>query len=159
MIGNQERWQEDLFVAGPLSSLIPEDHILKQVDKVIDLSWLRSEVKDTYSRTMGRPSIDPESALRLMLAGYFQGIVRASLFTFSISKSIAAPYSSKSTLFIKSTLNFTEMDTWLTCIIASGMRNRIICALRQQQPQINKFIIIDGAVSTSKNIMQNYLCK
>ena len=29
MIGTQKRWQEDLFVAGPLSSLIPEDHILK----------------------------------------------------------------------------------------------------------------------------------
>ena len=75
MIGNQERWQEDLFVAGPLSSLIPNDHILKQVDKVLDLSWLRREVVDCYSETMGRPSIDPESALRLMLAGYFQGIV------------------------------------------------------------------------------------
>lgn len=75
MIGNQERWQEDLFVAGPLSQLIPDDHILKQVDKILDLSWLRNEVADTYSQTMGRPSIDPESALRLMLAGYFQGIV------------------------------------------------------------------------------------
>jgi transposase len=75
VIGNQERWQEDLFVAGPLSSLIPNDHILKHVDKVLDLSWLRREVEDCYSETMGRPSIDPESALRLMLAGYFQGIV------------------------------------------------------------------------------------
>ena len=75
MIGNQERWQEDLFVAGPLSSLIPQDHILKQVDKVLDLSWLRSEVADTYDQTMGRPSIDPEAALRLMLAGYFQNII------------------------------------------------------------------------------------
>ncbi len=75
MIGNQERWQEDLFVAGPLSSLIPDDHILKQVDKVLDLSWLRREVADCYNANMGRPSIDPESALRLMLAGYFQGIV------------------------------------------------------------------------------------
>ena len=75
MIGNQERWQEDLFVAGPLSSLIPNDHVLKRVDKVLDLSWLRKEVADCYSETMGRPSIDPESALRLMLAGYFQGIV------------------------------------------------------------------------------------
>ena len=75
MIGTQDRWQEDLFVAGPLSQLIPEDHILKQVDKVIDLSWLRGEVSDTYNEAMGRPSIDPESALRLMLAGYFQGIV------------------------------------------------------------------------------------
>lgn len=75
MIGNQERWQEDLFVAGPLSSLVPNDHILKQVDKVLDLSWFRKEVTDCYSQAMGRPSIDPESALRLMLAGYFQGIV------------------------------------------------------------------------------------
>jgi len=75
VIGNQERWQEDLFVAGPLSSLIPEDHVLKQVNKVLDLSWLRKQVADCYSPTMGRPSIDPESALRLMLAGYFQGIV------------------------------------------------------------------------------------
>lgn len=75
MIGNQERWQEDLFVAGPLSNLIPDDHILKLVDKVLDLSWLRREVADCYNETMGRPSIDPESSLRLMLAGYFQGIV------------------------------------------------------------------------------------
>ncbi len=75
MIGNQQRWQEDLFVAGPLSSLIPDDHILKQVDKVLDLSWFRKEVADCYNANMGRPSIDPESALRLMLAGYFQGIV------------------------------------------------------------------------------------
>jgi transposase len=75
VIGNQERWQEDLFVTGPLSSLIPNDHVLKRVDKVLDLSWLRREVVDCYSETMGRPSIDPESALRLMLAGYFQGIV------------------------------------------------------------------------------------
>ena len=75
MIGNQERWQEDLFVAGPLSSLVPDDHILKQVDKVLDLAWLRDEVKDVYSSFQGRPSIDPEAALRLMLAGFFQGIV------------------------------------------------------------------------------------
>lgn len=75
MIGKQERYQEDLFVAGPLSSLIPNDHILKQVDKVLDLSWLHSEVVDLYCRTNGRPGIDPEAAVRLMLAGFFQGIV------------------------------------------------------------------------------------
>ena len=54
MIGNQERWQEDLFVAGPLSSLIPKDHILKRVDKMLDLSWLRREVTDCYNETMGK---------------------------------------------------------------------------------------------------------
>ena len=75
MLGKQERWQEDLFVAGPLSSLIPDDHILKRVDKVLDLSWLRQEVKDLYCSNNGRPGIDPEAAVRLMLAGFFQGIV------------------------------------------------------------------------------------
>lgn len=75
LLGKQERWQEDLFVAGPLSSLIPDDHILKQVDKVLDLSWLRNAVLDLYCSTNGRPGIDPEAAVRLMLAGFFQGIV------------------------------------------------------------------------------------
>ena len=75
MLGSQKRWQEDLFVAGSLSSLIPDDHILKQVDKILDLSWLRDEVKDLYRPYQGRPSIDPEAAVRLMLAGFFQGIV------------------------------------------------------------------------------------
>ena len=71
----KDRWQEDLFVAGPLRNLIPEDHILKRVDAVLDLSWLHEEVRDRYCQDNGRPSIDPESALRLMLAGFFQGIV------------------------------------------------------------------------------------
>ena len=76
MLGTQKRWQEELFVAGPLSSLIPEDHILKQVDKILDLSWLRKEVADLYCSNNGRPSIDPEAAVRLMLAGFFQGVVQ-----------------------------------------------------------------------------------
>lgn len=74
MLGRQERWQEDLFVAGPLRDLIPEDHILKRVDRVLDLSWLRGEVRACYDEAQGRPSLDPEAAVRLMLAGLFQGI-------------------------------------------------------------------------------------
>jgi transposase len=75
MIGSQDRLQEDLFVAAPLRDLIPDDHILKQLNCVLDLSWLRKEVRPLYDQSQGRPSIDPEAALRLMLAGFFQGIV------------------------------------------------------------------------------------
>jgi transposase len=74
MLGRQERWQEDLFVAGPLRDLIPDDHILKRVDAVLDLSWLRDAVHDCYDHITGRPGIDPEAAVRLMLAGLFHGI-------------------------------------------------------------------------------------
>ena len=75
MIGRQERWQEDLFVASPLRDLVPEDHILRKIDRVLDLSWLRSEVADLYDADRGRPGIDPEAAVRLMLAGLLEGIV------------------------------------------------------------------------------------
>ena len=75
MIGEQDSLQEELFVACSLSQLIDEDHILKRVDKVLDLRWLRKEVRALYDERNGRPSIDPEAAVRLMLAGYFQGLV------------------------------------------------------------------------------------
>ena len=75
MQGRQERDQEELFIAGSLLDLIPEDHLLRRVDAVLDLSWLHDGVRDCYCQDTGRPSIDPESALRLMLAGFFEGLV------------------------------------------------------------------------------------
>ena len=65
MLGRKERWQEDLFVAGPLSDLIPDDHVLRRVDRVLDLSWLRAEVRDLYCEHNGRPGIDPEAATQV----------------------------------------------------------------------------------------------
>jgi len=75
MIGRKDRSQDELFVACSLRELIPDDHVLKRVDRVVDLSWLRDEVRNLYNEREGRPSIDPEAAVRLMLAGFFQGIV------------------------------------------------------------------------------------
>ena len=64
----------ELFVTGTLEKLIPEDHILARVDRVLDLSWLRGEVADCYCADNGRPGIDPEVAVRLMPAGLLLGI-------------------------------------------------------------------------------------
>ena len=75
MLGKQNRSQEHLFVACSLRELVPDDHVLRRVNQVLDLSWLRSEVSDLYCEDNGRPSIDPEAAVRLMLAGFFQGVV------------------------------------------------------------------------------------
>lgn len=75
MIGDCKH-QEPLFIIpGSLRDLIPDDHILKQADRVLDLSWLRETVKDRYCLTNGRPSVPPECALRLMLAGFFLNLV------------------------------------------------------------------------------------
>jgi hypothetical protein len=69
MLGRKDRDQLELFITGSLRQLIPDDHLLVRVDRVLDLSWLRAEVADCYCHEDGRPGIDPEVAIRLMPAG------------------------------------------------------------------------------------------
>ena len=75
MLGHRERNQPELFVTGSLRQLIPNEHVLVRVDRVLDLSWLREEVSECYCNNDGRPGIDPEVAVRLMLAGLLCGII------------------------------------------------------------------------------------
>jgi hypothetical protein len=75
MLGKRERRQPELFVAGPLRDIVPDDHVLVRVDRVLDLAWLPGEVGNCYCADNGRPGIDPEVAVRLMLAGLLLGIV------------------------------------------------------------------------------------
>jgi transposase len=49
--------------------------VLVKIDHVLDLGWLRAEVTELYCADNGRPGIDPEVAVRLMLAGFLLGIV------------------------------------------------------------------------------------
>ncbi len=73
MLDRKRREQMDLFVAGSMENLIPEDHVLRQVNRVLDLSWLREEVAACYCADNGRPGLDPEVVVRLMLAGLLLG--------------------------------------------------------------------------------------
>ena len=75
MLGRKSRNQLALFVAGSLEQLVPADHVLARLDRVLDLGWLREEVADCYCADNGRPGIDPEVAVRLMLAGLLLRIV------------------------------------------------------------------------------------
>ena len=75
MSGRKERDQLELFITGSLRQLVPDDHILARVDRVLDLGWLREEVADCYCLENGRPGIDPEVAVRSMMAGLLTGIV------------------------------------------------------------------------------------
>jgi transposase len=75
MLGRKERDQLELFISGSLRQLVPDDHVLVRVDRILDLSWLRDEVADCYCLEDGRPGIDPKVAVRLMLAGLLTGIV------------------------------------------------------------------------------------
>ena len=46
MLGRKGRDQLELFITGSLEQLVPEDHVLARVGRVLDLGWLREEVAD-----------------------------------------------------------------------------------------------------------------
>ena len=68
MMGRLKSDQGQLFYEFRLGDAVPEDHLVRKIDAALDLSWLRSELAPHYS-SMGRPSIDPELMIR-MLVGY-----------------------------------------------------------------------------------------
>ena len=61
--------QPALFQMVDLEALVPPDHRLRQIDAVLDLSFVRGAVATCYSTNRGRPSIDPELFLRMLLLG------------------------------------------------------------------------------------------
>ena len=65
--------QAALFYEFRLEERVPTDHLLRRVDAVLDLSWVRGHMAGHYSST-GWPSIDPELMVRMLLVGYLYGI-------------------------------------------------------------------------------------
>jgi transposase len=74
MLGTTNTQRTFFFEPRKLRDLIPDDHILAKVEKVLNLTWLSDAVRHLYSEGAGRPSIPPESAMRLMLAGLLLSI-------------------------------------------------------------------------------------
>src|SRR5271167_1916183 len=72
MMGQQLR-TDPLFYYFRLEDQIPDDHLLKRLDRFVDFGFVRERLRDAYS-AIGRPSIDPEVLLRLLLVGYLYGI-------------------------------------------------------------------------------------
>jgi transposase len=72
MMGQHDR-SEALFYYFRLEDQIPETHLLRLIDKHVSFEFVRQQLQDSYSET-GRPSIDPELLLRILLIGYLYGI-------------------------------------------------------------------------------------
>ena len=72
MMGQHDR-SEALFHYFRLEDQVPETHLLRLIEKHVSFAFVRQQLKDRYSE-MGRPSIDPELLLRILLIGYLYGI-------------------------------------------------------------------------------------
>ena len=73
MMGERTVLQESLFYSFNLDRHVPMDHLLRSVDRFVDLSGIRQHLQPYYSE-IGRPSIVPELMIRMLLVGYCFGI-------------------------------------------------------------------------------------
>ena len=73
MMGERRVMQEALFYGFSLERHVPDNHMLRKIDRFVDLSDLRAHLGSYYS-DVGRPSIDPELMMRMLIVGYCFGI-------------------------------------------------------------------------------------
>lgn len=73
MMGYQAGGQDKLFYTFNLEDHVPQNHLLRGIDRFLDLTELRQHLSQFYSHT-GRPSIDPELMIRMLVIGYSFGI-------------------------------------------------------------------------------------
>ena len=69
MMGRLKSEQGQLFYQFNLEDAVPDDHLVRRIDAALDLSWLRNELSPHYS-SMGRPSIDPDLMIRMLVVRY-----------------------------------------------------------------------------------------
>jgi transposase len=73
MMGERTVMQEALFYGFSLEDQVPRDNLLRSIDRFVDLGGIREHLRPYYSE-MGRPSIDPELMIRMLIVGYCMGI-------------------------------------------------------------------------------------
>jgi len=69
MMGRLKRDQRQLFYCFNLEEVVPQDHQVRRIAEVFDLSWVHAELAPHYS-PIGRPSIDPVLMIRMLIVGY-----------------------------------------------------------------------------------------
>jgi transposase len=70
----REQGQTRMMLLPPLESFIPEDHLIRRLNRVLDLSFVHEAVREYYCQNNGRPSVDPEVIIRLFLLQAIEGI-------------------------------------------------------------------------------------
>jgi hypothetical protein len=73
MMGRLNQDQGQLFYSFCLADAVPDDHPIREIAAVLDLTWVYAELAPHYPR-IGRPSVDPVLMLRILIIGYLFAI-------------------------------------------------------------------------------------
>ena len=68
-MGRRSQGQGQLFYEFRLDEAVPDDHLVRKIGAILDLSWVHTELAPYYSE-IGRPSIDPVPMIRMLIIGY-----------------------------------------------------------------------------------------
>ena len=88
MMGSGDKPQDELFYAFNLDDVVPQDHLLRDIDRLLDFTELREHLSPYYSHT-GRPSVDPELMIRMLLIGYCCGIRSERQLCYEVTMNLA----------------------------------------------------------------------
>ena len=94
MMGRQAA-PERLFYDFCLEDHVPDDHLLRRIDRFLDLSDVRQKLKSFYC-SIGRPSIDPVLMIRMLIVGYCFAI-RSGIWRFFSHRNVARPMPARAT--------------------------------------------------------------
>ena len=87
-MGSSDKPQDELFYAFNLDDVVPQDHLLRDIDRLLDFTELREHLAPYYSHT-GRPSVDPELMIRMLLIGYCCGIRSERQLCYEVTMNLA----------------------------------------------------------------------
>lgn len=93
-----KKYQPELFTYVDIEKLIPPNHLLRRIEKILELSFIRKLTHTLYCEDNGRPSIDPEIFFRIQVLGYIYGIQSDRQLCDEIQVNIAFRWFSKLTL-------------------------------------------------------------
>lgn len=88
MMGSNDKSQAELFYAFNLDDIVPQEHLLRDIDRLLDFAELREHLAPYYSHT-GRPSVDPELMIRMLLIGYCCGIRSERQLCYEVTMNLA----------------------------------------------------------------------
>lgn len=74
MIFKKDETSRETIQMVDVESLVPKDHLVRKIDRVIDFEFVRDLVKDLYSEDKGRPSVDPVVLIKIVFLQFLFGI-------------------------------------------------------------------------------------
>ena len=148
MMGSNDKPQDELFYAFNLDEMVPQDHLLRDIDQVLDLSNLREHLTPYYSHT-GRPSVDPELMIRMLLIGYCCGIRSERQLCYEVSMNLAYRWFCK----LKITDQVPHHSTFSKNRHDDVKRDALICLFSPVAPVYYAFLRLARTVALTSELI------